>query len=192
MRNPPHVCTSVRSLQPMYVHPSLQHICVHRFDSQIHLHNTGWLASNQCEHLSRHSTCIFSQHIACASICSLQPTLPVHRCSTSARPSLRCADALASTGLAFERACAETPDRACQNHRSNVHLLAAHCLRFNPFTATHAARPSLQYICASISSLRGCTRVDGFGSDTCAKPSLSKSPVKRTTCKKQSWYKMML
>ena len=30
----------------------------------------------------------------------------------------------------------------------HVHLLAAHCLRFNPFTAT---------------SLRGCTRVDGFG-----------------------------
>ena len=58
-----------------------------------------WVAGNECEHLSRHSTCIFSQHIACASIRSLQPTLPVHRCSTS----------------------------------------------------------------ASISSLRGCTRVDGFG-----------------------------
>ena len=34
--------------------------------------------------------------------------MPVHRCSTSARPSLRCADALASTGLAFER-------RVCRN-----------------------------------------------------------------------------
>ena len=110
MRNPPHVCTSVRSLQPMYVHPSLQHMCVHRFASRIHLRNhvtQVWLAGNECEHLSRNSTCILSQHIACASVCSLQPTLPVYRCGTSARPSLRCADALASTGFGF-RACAET------------------------------------------------------------------------------------
>ena len=102
MRNPPHVCTSVRSLQPMYVHPSLQHMCVHRFASRIHLRNhvtQVWLAGNECKHLSRNSTCILSQHIACASIRSLQPTLPVHRCSTSMRPSLRCANALASMGL---------------------------------------------------------------------------------------------
>ena len=47
--------------------------------------------------------------------------------------------------------------------KQHVHSFAAHCLRFCLFTAAYAARPSLQYICASISSLRGCTRVDGFG-----------------------------
>ena len=47
--------------------------------------------------------------------------------------------------------------------KQHVHSFAAHCLRFCLFTAAYAARPSLQYICASISSLRGCTRVDRFG-----------------------------
>ena len=52
------------------------------------------------------ATCILSQHIACASVCSLQPTLPVHRCSTSASiSSLR--GCTASTGLGCDRRVCE-------------------------------------------------------------------------------------
>ena len=85
MRLPSHICTSVRSLQPTHVRPSLQHMCVHRFASRIHLHITRvWVASNECD----------------------------------------------------------------------VHSFAAHCLRFRLFTAAHAARPSLQYICVHLFAAR--------------------------------------
>ena len=119
MRLPSHICTSVRSLQPTHVRPSLQHMCVHRFVSQIHLRNTG-LACGQ-----RMRTPVPTQH---------------------------------------------------------VHLFAAHCLRFNPFTAAHAARPSMQYICVHLFAARMHSRRRVWVViDACAKPSLSKSPVKQRT-----------
>ena len=119
MRNPPHVCTSVRSLQPMYVRPSLQHMYVHRFASRIHLRNTG---------------------LACGQ--RMRTPVPTQQ----------------------------------------VHSFAAHCLRFRLFTAAHAARPSLQYICVHLFAARMHShRRVWFASDACAKPSLSKSPVKQRT-----------
>ena len=76
--------------------------------------------------------------------------MSVHRCSTCASiASLREYTCITRVWVA--------------SNECDVHSFAAHCLRFCLFTAAHAARPSLQYICASISSLRGCTRVDGFG-----------------------------
>ena len=76
--------------------------------------------------------------------------MSVHRCSTCASiASLREYTCITRVWVA--------------SNECDVHSFAAHCLRFCLFTAAHAARPSLQYICPSISSLRGCTRVDGFG-----------------------------
>ena len=113
MRHPPHICTSVRSLQPTHVRPSLQHMCVHRFASRIHLHNTGL----GCEQRMRRA---------------------FFRSTLLALPSVHCSPRCPSI------AAVHLP----------VHLFAARM---------HSRR-----------------RV-WVASDACAKPSLSKSPVKQRT-----------
>ena len=99
MRNPPHVCTSVRSLQPMYVHPSLQHMCVHRFASRIHLHNTGLGCEQRMRRAFFRSTLLALPSVHCSPRC---PSIA----AVHLRPSLRCANALAS-GLGCERRVCE-------------------------------------------------------------------------------------
>ena len=100
------------------------------------------------------------------------PCMSIHRCSTSASiASLR------------EYTCV-TRVRVASNscNECDVHSFAAHCLRFRLFTAAHAARPSLQYICVHLFAARMHSRRRVWVViDACAKPSLSKSPVKRRT-----------
>ena len=106
MRHPPHVCTSVRSLQPMYVRPSLQHMCVHRFVSRMHLRKWFGLRAtnaNTCPDTARasfRSTLLALQSVHCS---PRFPSIAV----AHLRPSLRCADALASTGLGCDRRVCE-------------------------------------------------------------------------------------
>ena len=100
MRHPPHICTSVRSLQPTHVRPSLQHMCVHRFASRIHLHNTGLGCEQRMRRAFFRSTLLALPSVHCSPRC---PSIA----AVHLRPSLRCADALASTGLGSSDACAK-------------------------------------------------------------------------------------
>ena len=100
MRLPSHICTSVRSLQPTHVRPSLQHMCVHRFASRIHLHNTGLGCEQRMRRAFFRSTLLALPSVHCSPRC---PSIA----AVHLRPSLRCADALASTGLGCDRRVCE-------------------------------------------------------------------------------------
>ena len=67
--------------------------------------------------------------------------MSVHRCSTCASiASLREYTCITRVWVA--------------SNECDVHSFAAHCLRFRLFTAAHAARPSLQYICVHLFAAR--------------------------------------
>ena len=112
MRLPSHICTSVRSLQPTHVRPSLQHMCVHRFASRIHLHNTGLGCEQRMRRAFFRSTLLALQSVHCSPRC---PSIAVAHVRVHVHLF---AARMHSRRRVWVRAT-RVRSPACQNHRSN-------------------------------------------------------------------------